>query len=102
MRRPAPRPLSAALEGLSAQWAPVTLLAEVQRVWRDVAGAALAREATPTGERAGELTVLCSSSLWAHELDLMGPALVDGLNLALGGPRVRRLRCTATRPRSGA
>jgi predicted nucleic acid-binding Zn ribbon protein len=100
MRRRAPRPVATALDGLSAGWAPLTLLAEVQRVWDDVVGEALAREATPTGERAGVLAVACSSSLWAHELDLMSPALVDGLNAALGGRRVRRLRCTATGWRS--
>jgi predicted nucleic acid-binding Zn ribbon protein len=95
MRRRAPRPVGDALDGLSGAWAPLTLLAEVQRVWTDVVGAALAREATPTGERGGVLTVACSSSLWAHELDLMSPTLIDGLNGVLGGSRVRRLRCTA-------
>jgi predicted nucleic acid-binding Zn ribbon protein len=64
-------------------------------VWSDVVGAALAREAEPRSERDGVLTVACSSSLWAHELDLMGPVLVDRLNERLGGPRIRRLRCTA-------
>ena len=47
--RRAPRSLSDALDRLRAQWIPATLLAAVQRVWEDVVGAALAREAEPVG-----------------------------------------------------
>ena len=35
----------------------------------------------------------CSSAVWAQELDLMGPELVERLNDALGVPAVRSLRC---------
>lgn len=93
MRRRAPRPLAEALAPLQASLAPATLLAEVQRVWPAVAGAAIAREATPVAERAGVVTVACSASVWAQELDLMAPMLLERLNAELGGERVRRLRC---------
>jgi predicted nucleic acid-binding Zn ribbon protein len=95
MRRRAPRPLGPALDRMRAEWQPPTLLAAVQQAWADVVGDALAREAAPRAERGGVLTVDCSSSLWAHELDLMGPMIVDRLNTALGREAVRRLRCTA-------
>ena len=93
MSRRAPRPLSLALEGLSRDLEPATVLAECQRHWPQVAGAAIAAEARPVAERGGTLTIACESSVWANELDLMGPVLVDRLNAALGRPAVDRLRC---------
>jgi predicted nucleic acid-binding Zn ribbon protein len=71
------------------------VLAEAQRVWPQVVGAAIAAEASPTRERGGVLTVSCSASVWAQELDLMGPTIVQRLNRVLGGDRVQRLRCVA-------
>ena len=96
MRRSGPRPLGPALDALSARLAPLTLLAEVQRVWPAVVGAAIAREAAPESEHDGVLTVACSAAVWAQELDLMGPALVERLNASLGSDAVRGLRCRAT------
>ena len=58
---------------------------------------AIAAEARPTTERGGVLTVSCSASVWAQELDLMAPAIVERLNGLLGGPRLERLRCVALR-----
>jgi predicted nucleic acid-binding Zn ribbon protein len=91
--RRAPRPLSFALDGLTRELEPATLLAEVQRLWPAVAGEAIAAEAEPTAERAGVVTIACRSSVWASELDLMGPALVERLNEALCRPALCRLRC---------
>jgi predicted nucleic acid-binding Zn ribbon protein len=96
VRRPAPRPLSLALESLSARLAPLTLLAEVQRAWPDAVGPAIAREAAPESEHGGTLTVSCTAAVWAQELDLMGPAVVARLNASLGGERVLALRCRST------
>jgi predicted nucleic acid-binding Zn ribbon protein len=93
MSRRAPRPLSHAIEHLTRELAPATLLAEVQRAWPDVVGPAIAGEASPVSERAGVVTIACASSVWASELDLMGPALVGRLNEALGRPAIERLRC---------
>jgi predicted nucleic acid-binding Zn ribbon protein len=101
MSRRAPRALGDTLDRLRAQWIPATLLAAVQEVWEDVVGPALAREAEPSAERGGVLTVACSSSLWAHELDLMGPVVVGRLNEALGRDAVQRLRCTALGSQGG-
>ena len=94
--RRAPRPLASSVEALTQRLAPATLLADVQRVWETAAGAAIAREAQPASERDGTVTLLCSSAVWMQEIDLMGPALVDALNDALGARRVRGVRCSAT------
>lgn len=96
-RRRAPRPLAEALEAFQERLAPPTLLAEAQRVWPEVAGEAIAREAAPVAERGGTLTIACSSSVWAQELSLMAPVLIDKLNSRLRGGRVTRLRCTGGR-----
>lgn len=96
MRRSAPRPLALALDELRERLAPATPLAAIQRAWPEVAGPAIAREATPVSERSGVVTVSCRSAVWAQELDLLSPRLVEGLNEALGGGSVRALRCVAT------
>jgi predicted nucleic acid-binding Zn ribbon protein len=71
-RRRAPRPLSSAIGEALERAEPATLLAAVQRAWPDAVGEAIAREATPVAEREGVITVACSSSAWAQELDLLG------------------------------
>ncbi|MEA2195313.1 MAG: hypothetical protein QOG42_1747 [Solirubrobacteraceae bacterium] len=96
MRRRAPRPIAGAIEALTQRLAPVTLLADVQRVWERAAGPAIAGAATPVSEREAIVTVLCSSAVWMQEIELMGPVLVDALNTALGADRVRAVRCVAT------
>ena len=101
MSRRAPRPLANALAPLQEALAPATLLAAVQRAWPAAAGEAIAREATPVAERAGVVTIACSASVWAHELDLMSPLLIDKLNAAIAAGEVVRLRCV-TGPRERA
>jgi len=93
MSRRAPRPLGSAIAPLQEALAPATLLAAVQRVWPDVAGAAIAREAAPVAERGGVVTIACSASVWAQELDLMAPLLIEKLNGAIEVGEVVRLRC---------
>lgn len=94
-RRRSPRPVSLALEQARGEWQPETLLAEVQRVWAGVVGEAIAAEAAPTRERGGVLTVSCSASVWAQELELMGPSILARLNGQLRGALLERLRCVA-------
>ena len=95
MSRRAPRPLALALDSLARDLEPATVLAECQRVWTEVAGPVIAAEARPESEHGGTLTIVCKSSVWASELDLMGPTLVASLNEALGRPALSRLRCVA-------
>jgi predicted nucleic acid-binding Zn ribbon protein len=93
MSRPAPRPLSLALAGLTTTLAPASTLARVQEIWERAAGPAIAAAARPTAERNGALTVTCSAAVWAQELDLMAPELLERLNTALGGELLHKLRC---------
>jgi predicted nucleic acid-binding Zn ribbon protein len=96
--RRTPRQIAFALDKARDQWEPETLLAEIQRVWSDAVGPAISAEALPSNERGGVLTVSCSASVWAQELDLMAPIILDRLNALLGGDRVTRLRCVAVPP----
>jgi predicted nucleic acid-binding Zn ribbon protein len=83
------------LDRIRDELEPETLLAEVQRAWREAVGPAIALEAQPTSERGGVVTVSCSASVWAQELDLMAPAILARLNARLRSGQVARLRCVA-------
>jgi predicted nucleic acid-binding Zn ribbon protein len=93
--RRAPRPLSPALDTLTQELAPETLLAAVQQVWGEAVGAMISAEAVPTSERGGVVTISCSAAVWAQELDLMAPKIIERLNQRLSGARIQRLRCVA-------
>jgi predicted nucleic acid-binding Zn ribbon protein len=97
--RRSPRRFSVAIAPIRDELAPETLLADVQRAWVDAVGPAIAGEAEPSAERGGVLTVSCSASVWAQELDLMGPAIVERLNGRLRAGEITRLRCVAAPPR---
>lgn len=96
--RRTPRPLTLALDGVRAELAPQTLLADVQAVWSSAVGPVIAAQAEPVSERGGALTVACAASVWAQELDLMATDIIERLNEALGGGRIVRLRCVTTPP----
>ncbi|HEY2005343.1 MAG TPA: DUF721 domain-containing protein [Solirubrobacteraceae bacterium] len=93
--RRSPRALESALNRLADDLAPETLLGAVQRAWPGAVGELIAAEARPTAERGGVLTISCSASVWAQELDLMAPQILDQLNERLTEGVVRRLRCVA-------
>ncbi|HEY2435746.1 MAG TPA: DUF721 domain-containing protein [Solirubrobacteraceae bacterium] len=98
-RRRSPRSLALSVERVRDDLAPLTLLAEVQRRWPAAVGESIAAEAQPTGERGGVLTVSCSAAVWAQELDLLAPTILERLNQRLERGRVDRLRCLALPPR---
>jgi predicted nucleic acid-binding Zn ribbon protein len=83
-----PRGLGAAVRAARDRAAPATPLAAVQSAWPEVAGAAIAAEAQPVGEREGVVHVTCRSAVWAQELDLMAPELLERLNERLERPIV--------------
>lgn len=93
MSRLAPRRLATPVQALAADLAPATTLARVQEAWERVLGPAIAGSARPTAERDGVLTVICEASVWAQELDLMGPELIGRLNAELGEDTLHKLRC---------
>ncbi len=77
MRRRAPRPIGAAIGEALERAEPETLLAAVQSVWAGAVGEAIARETTPVAERSGVITVACSTSAWAQELDLLTTRITE-------------------------
>jgi predicted nucleic acid-binding Zn ribbon protein len=93
--RRAPRSMGLALSGLADELAPQTMLAAVQRAWPTAVGEAIAAEAQPTAERGGVVTISCSASVWAQELDLMAPQILARLNASLPSGSAQRLRCVA-------
>ena len=64
----------------------------LQRAWPEAVGAAFAGQTEPVAERAGTVTVACTSAVWAQELDLLSERVVERLNERLGRPAVRGLR----------
>ena len=78
-RRRTPRPLATAIGAALERAEPETLLAAVQSAWPSAVGEAIAREATPVTERSGVVTVACSSSSWAQELDLLRAQIIEKL-----------------------
>lgn len=93
--RRSPRPVAIAIDAVRDELAPETLLADVQRLWPQAVGSTIAGEAQPTSERAGVLTISCAASVWAQELDLMGPVILECLNGLLRKGRITRLRCVS-------
>lgn len=91
-RRRAPRPASSALRTALERAAPKTPLATLQVAWREVVGERIAAVASPVSERAGEVTVSCSDSVWAQELDLMQDQLIERLQGRLGERAPQSLR----------
>ena len=65
----------------------------MQARWGEAVGEALAAHCTPVGERGGTLMIACDGSVWAQELDLMSPVVLERLNGLLHGGAVTRLRC---------
>jgi predicted nucleic acid-binding Zn ribbon protein len=96
-RRRAPRPLADAVSEARGRAEPTTLLASVQSIWPGAVGEAIAREATPVAERSGVVTVVCRSSTWAHELDLLGGEILAKIRQNLpDGSTLEVLRFTAS------
>ena len=96
MSRRSPRPLAAAVASLGTRIAPQSTIAEVQGVWASAVGERIAAAAQAVSEHGGVLTVACREAVWAAELELMGPQLVERLNETLGRPALKAVRCRAT------
>jgi predicted nucleic acid-binding Zn ribbon protein len=97
-----PRQIADALARVTAKAAPATTIARLQGCWESVAGPVIAAEAEPVSERSGVVTVKCRSAVWANELELLAPGLVEGLNEALGAQAVAALRFVVGHPRGNA
>jgi predicted nucleic acid-binding Zn ribbon protein len=91
-RRATPRPAATALRAALERAAPKTPLAALQAAWAEVVGERIAAVASPVSERGGEVTVSCSDSVWAQELDLMQGQLIERLQDKLGERAPKSLR----------
>jgi predicted nucleic acid-binding Zn ribbon protein len=91
-RRRAPRPAGSALRSALERAAPKTPLASLQSVWAELVGERIAAVASPVSERGGVVTVDCSDSVWAQELDLMQAQLLERLRERLGERAPQSLR----------
>lgn len=91
-RRRAPRPATDALRAALEAAAPKTGLASLQSVWAELVGERIAAVAQPVSERGGEVTIECSDSVWAQELDLMQGQLLERLRERLGERAPESLR----------
>ena len=94
-RRRAPRPAAAAMRAALERAAPKTPLAATQAAWTKAMGKRIAAVSKPVSERGGEVTVSCSDSVWAQELDLMQEELLNRLRDRLGEQAPRSLRFRA-------
>lgn len=95
-RSPSPKPIGAALERALEGMAPKTPLAEIQSVWLQAVGPQIAAVTSVIEEREGVVTIECESSVWAQELEMMGPRLLQKLTSELSGPAPDLLRFRAS------
>ncbi len=98
MRRRAPEPFADVLRDAVGDAAPDTLLAGVQALWPEVAGAMNAAHAAAVSEREGVVRFHCDDGVFVNELTLMAPDFVEALNRRLEGFQVRGLRFIVKSP----
>jgi predicted nucleic acid-binding Zn ribbon protein len=67
-------------------------LLEVWDIWADTVGAAIAANAHPAAFKGDLLLVHVRSSTWLHHLHFLEKEMIEKLNAALGGLRVRALK----------
>lgn len=91
-RRRDPVRISDVLPAVVGGVEPQTALARVQSAWQAAAGSTLAKWAEPVSERAGVVTLACSDSMVAHELEMMRSELLEKLAAELAESPPRELR----------
>jgi predicted nucleic acid-binding Zn ribbon protein len=93
MRGGREHPLSEAIGRLVEEIAPQTPEARIESVWVSVVGPAMAKATRPAGLRGGVLTVRCDASVYAQELQLLSPRVIEALDSKLGDSGISSLRC---------
>jgi len=89
------KPIGAALDRALDPVAPKTTLAELQRAWPAVVGPGIEAVTTVSEEREGTVTIECESTVWANELEMMGPQLLEKLRPLMGDRTPEKLRFRA-------
>jgi len=87
-----PKPIGDALGRALDPVAPMTTLAELQRIWPSVVGPGIEAVTTVSEEREGTVTIECESTVWANELEMMGPQLLEKLRPLMGDRTPEKLR----------
>lgn len=77
---------------LQKQVLAARVVEEAESVFRDFFGPEVARSIKPLYLKNRTLTVTCSQSAVAQEIRLNQPALVQKINIKLGGSEVDRIR----------
>lgn len=95
-RSPSPKPIGSALDRVLQSIAPQTPLADVQAAWPQAVGPQIAAVTRVTEEHDGTVMIECESSVWAQELEMMGPQLLDKLTSKMSGPAPDLLRFRAS------
>ena len=95
-RSPSPKPIGSALDRALAGVAPNTPLAEIQAIWAKAVGPQIDAVTKVVEEREGVVTIECESSVWAQELEMMGPQLLRKLTSEMSGPAPDLLRFRAS------
>ena len=92
MRRGRERPIADAVMRLAESLAPQTPLSKVERAWPTVVGHALAAHSKPASLKGSLLTVECSGSVYAQELELQSRRVVAKLSEELSDEVVEKIR----------
>ncbi len=95
-RSPSPKLIGSSLERVLKSIAPQTPLAEIQQVWSRAVGPQIDAVTSVVSERDGVVTVECTDSVWAQELEMMGPQLLLKLTSEMSGPAPDLLRFRAS------
>lgn len=66
-----PRKLGFSIDRVTPEIAPATPLARIQAAWAEAAGPQVVANAAPVSLRDDVLVVVCSTSAWAQELEMM-------------------------------
>ncbi|MBK5232137.1 MAG: DUF721 domain-containing protein [Thermoleophilia bacterium] len=90
-----PKPIGATLGRALDPVAPMTPLAELQRIWPSVVGPGIAAVTKVSKERDGTVTIECESTVWAAELEMMGPQFREKLRPLMGDQTPEKLRFRA-------
>ena len=65
--------------------------ARIWKVWDEVVGPPIARNAQPSWIKAGRLRVTVSDSIWLQELEYLGETIKEKLNKELGREAVEKI-----------
>ena len=91
-----PKRIGEALDRALDPIAPKTPLAEIQRLWPAAVGPQIAAVTKVLEELDGTVTIECENTIWANELEMMSPQLLEKLASQMDGAAPEKLRFRAS------